>query len=64
MVNVQPDVNPAGRYTVTETCKLLGIHRATLHRATISLRIKCGFRKDNHRKYYTGLAIIKFWRSA
>ena len=37
MVNLQPDVNPAGRYTVTEACKLLGIHRATLNRATNAL---------------------------
>lgn len=62
MVNEQPNVNPAGRYNVTETCRLLGIHRATLHRAT-GVRIKCGIRKDNHRRYYTGIDIIRFWRS-
>lgn len=63
MVNLQPDVNPAGRYTVTEACKLLGIHRATLNRATNALFIKCGYRRDNHRRYYTGLEIIRYWRS-
>ena len=63
MVNLQPNVEPAGRYTITETAKLLGIHRATLNRATNAMFIRCGYRKDNHRRYYTGLEIVKYWRS-
>lgn len=34
MVTEQPNVQPNSRYTVTETCKLLGIHRNSLLKYT------------------------------
>ena len=43
----EPTVSSTGRYTVTQTCEILGIHRNTLREYTSSGRIKCGFRRDN-----------------
>lgn len=60
MVAVQPSANPNGRYSISETCALLGIHRNSLRKYTDEGAIKCGYRKS-FRKYYTGLEIIKFW---
>lgn len=61
MVAIQPSANPNGRYSVSDTCALLGIHRNTLLNATNRGAIKCGYR-DNFRKYYTGYEIIRFWK--
>ena len=61
MVVEQPIVKLNGRYTVTETCNLLGIHRNTLRRYTRSGRIKLGVRKSTARKFYLGSDILNFW---
>lgn len=61
MVGIQPDVRPAGRYTINETCELLGIHRNVLRRYTNAGLIKCGHRAADYRKFYTGLEILRFW---
>lgn len=59
----KPNVSLDGRYTVTQTCKALGIHRNTLARYTASHAIKCSYRKADHRKVYTGENIIRLWKS-
>lgn len=59
----EPQVTMTGRYSVTDTCKHLGIHRNTLRRATEAGNIKCGFRKDTARKFYLGSEIKRFWES-
>lgn len=61
MTNTEPKVEPTGRYSVTETCKALGIHRKTLKRYTDSLAIRCHIRKATGRKYYCGVDIVRFW---
>ncbi|MCM1033016.1 helix-turn-helix domain-containing protein [Bacteroides caecimuris] len=61
MVTEQPNVQPNSRYTVTETCKLLGIHRNSLLKYTKSGRIKSGVRKSTAKKFYLGSEIISFW---
>lgn len=63
MVNIQPDVRPAGRYTVKETSEKLGIHRNTLLNYTNTGLIRCSFGKRTMRKYYTGHEIIRFWNT-
>ena len=50
----EPTVSSTGRYTVTQTCEILGIHRNTLREYTSSGRIKCGFRRESARKFYEG----------
>lgn len=60
----EPNVVATSRYSIRETCELLGITRKTLLKYTNLGIIECGFRKATMRKYYTGLAITRFWRSA
>ena len=61
MVTEQPQVNPAGRYSVNQTVELLGISRRTLYRYTEAGRIKCGYRKADMKRFYRGSEIIKCW---
>jgi len=63
MTTEEPKVTEKGRYNVTETCAILGVHRNTLRRYTESGLIKAGFRRVSARKFYTGEDILKFWRS-
>lgn len=60
---IEPQVSETGRYSVTETCKVLGIHRNSLKKYTEQGLIKCGFRKQTARKFYSGREILKFWRA-
>jgi excisionase family DNA binding protein len=64
MVTEEPKISDAGRYSVTETAKLLGIHRDTLRRYTESRLIKFGLRRTNGRKFYLGSEIKRFWSSS
>lgn len=59
----EPRVALDGRYTVSQTCLALGIHRNTLQRYTERGLIKCGLRRETARKFYLGRDIIKFWRA-
>lgn len=61
MTTDQPKVNPAGRYSVSDTCRLLGIHRNTLLNHTKKGDIIAHYRKANRSKFYTGMDITKFW---
>ncbi len=64
MTNLEPNVADAGRYTVTETCKALGIHRNTLRRWTLAGKIQCKFRRIDNCKVFEGKEIKKAWRVA
>lgn len=59
----EPNVQENGRYSVTETCNILGIHRNSLLKYTNECKIKCGVRKTTNRKFYAGREILKFWRA-
>lgn len=61
--SIEPNVNVAGRYSVTETSAVLGIHRNSLRKYTEQGLIKCGFRRQTARKFYLGSEILKFWRA-
>lgn len=63
ITSTEPQVALANRYSVTETCEILGIHRNTLSRYTINGQIKCGFRRSNGRKFYQGKDILSFWKA-
>ena len=60
----KPEVVATSRYSINETCALLGITRKTLAKYTTAGLIECGFRKATLRKFYTGLSILKFWQQA
>ncbi len=62
MVSEMPVVTPDGRYSVTETCKLLGIHKNSLRKYTQTGRIKVGTRMATAKKFYLGSEILKFWQ--
>lgn len=63
MTPIEPMVDVAGRYSITETCSALRIHRNTLRQHTEGGLIKCGFRRVNGRKFYTGAEIKRYWKS-
>ncbi|MDY5010340.1 MAG: helix-turn-helix domain-containing protein [Sodaliphilus sp.] len=63
MTTTEPNVSLTGRYSIIETCELLGIHRNTLTRYTNKGRIRCGIRRVNGRKFYTGMEILKLWKA-
>lgn len=56
----KPKVNPTSRYSINETCALLGIHRNSLTHYTEAQMIRCIVR-PNGRRYYTGSEITRFW---
>ena len=60
---IEPNVSAAGRYSVTETSAVLGIHRNSLRKYTEQGLIKCGFRRTTARKFYLGSEILRFWRA-
>lgn len=63
IVPSEPNVSLNGRYTVSETCRILGIHRNTLRKYTQSGAIRCGVRRVDSRKYYLGSEIKRLWNS-
>ncbi len=64
MTATRPSVALDGRYTVTQTCAALGIHRATLLRYTKRGAIRAAFRRVDGRKVYVGKDIIKLWSAS
>ena len=64
MTNEEPNVADAGRYTMTETCKVLGIHRNTLRRWLQDGKMKVKFRRIDNRKVIEGAEIKRAWRVA
>ena len=63
MVTIEPKISMAGRYTIEETCNLLGVHRHTLRRYTVKGKIRCGIRRSTMRKFYLGSEILRFWKA-
>ena len=64
MTNEEPKVADAGRYTMTETCKVLVIHRNTLRRWLQAGKMKVKFRRIDNRKVIEGAEIKRAWRVA
>lgn len=64
MTNEEPKVADAGRYTMTETCKVLCIHRNTLRRWLQAGKMKVKFRRIDNRKVIEGAEIKRAWRVA
>lgn len=59
----EPEVITTGRYPVGKASKILEIDRKTLYRHTKDGFIKCGFRRTNGRRFYTGSEIIRYWKA-
>lgn len=61
MTATKPNVNPAGRYSIAETSKALGINRSTLRRWTMAGTIRQQRRKATGKPFYTGLEILRIF---
>ena len=56
MVNYEPKAALNSRYTIEEAAELLGIH-------VKQGLLRCGFRRNNRRKFFLGSEIIRFWKA-
>ncbi|MBO8467190.1 MAG: helix-turn-helix domain-containing protein [Bacteroidetes bacterium] len=59
----EPKVSATGRYGTMETCRKLGVCKDTLRRYRSEHKIRCGYRKENGKVFYTGAEILRFWRA-
>jgi DNA-binding transcriptional MerR regulator len=59
-----PEVKATARYSISQVCQLLEIHRNTLYNYTQQGLIKCGMRRASLRKYYLGSEVLKLWRAS
>lgn len=62
MTAKEPDVPQTARYSIKQTCEILGICRNTLRKYAQAGIIKENRRMANMRPYYTGKAIHDCWR--
>lgn len=63
MAPAPPDIKSDNRYSVNETCDLLGISKSKLYRDSNAGKIKYGVRRHNGRRFYRGIDIISYWRA-
>lgn len=62
MIAIKPNVQPEARYTVSETCALLGVKsRNTLNAWVEKGYLKKGQRRTNGRPFFLGSEILKCW---
>lgn len=61
MVTEEPKVAPLGRYTTTQTYRLLGISYNSLMKYMREGRIVS--RQGSMGRYFSGESIVKFWRA-
>ena len=61
VTSVQPNINPTSRYTISETCKLLGIYRNTLRSYVNAGYIKS--MQKVHGQRFKGSEILRFWNT-
>lgn len=63
VISTRPAVESDARYTVTQTCLILGIHRNSLRKYTDAGLINCIFNGICARKLYLGSEIVRFWQT-
>ena len=61
MTTTRPNIDPNGRYGVTDTAKILKIHRTTVWRWVDKGWLKPMLRKINNRTFFRGCDIIAAW---
>lgn len=62
MVSELPNLKDESRFSISQTCKILGVCYNTLMSKTIQGFIKSGVRSDG-KQFYTGKAIKDFFYS-
>ena len=63
MTTTEPKVDKDGRYSTEQAAKMLGISRRTLDGHAKIGKIRYGRRRSNGRRFYTGMEIVRYWRS-
>lgn len=63
MICTEPNVVSSARYGVLETAAILAVNRTTIFRYEQGGYLKPGYRKANHKKFFSGAEILRFWRS-
>lgn len=63
MTNTVPKINPDARLELREAAAILNVDRSSILRWTTIGRLRCGIKKSNGRKYWTGAELIRFWKS-
>lgn len=63
MTATMPIINETDQFSVSQAAAILGIHRNTLRRHTEEGLIKCGFRRNTGRRFYTGKELLKYWKT-
>lgn len=61
MTPICPNIRVDARYNLTQSARLLSIHRSTLNRYINDGLVKVGIRKVGG-KFLTGHEIIKIWK--
>jgi hypothetical protein len=59
----KPDVNASGRYSIKDTCRLLGIARSTLQAWERRGYIRRSYYRTGLRPFFTGLEILRCWNA-
>lgn len=64
MVSNIPSVEPTAKFELREVAALLGASKSSVARWTSLGMLRCGgIRRSNHRKFWTGSEILRFWRA-
>jgi predicted site-specific integrase-resolvase len=58
-----PECADTGKYSIKDTCAILGIHRNSLAKYTKSGAILMTRTRDGLHGYYKGTEIKRFWRA-
>lgn len=62
MTSTRPNVVLDAKYSVSETAKLLGVHRNTIRNLANDKKLAFGIRKHNIRqRFFWGREILRFW---
>lgn len=63
MTNTVPTIDPKARFELREAAAILDVGKASVLRWTSIGRLRCGIKKSNGRKFWTGAELIRFWKS-
>lgn len=63
MLTELPSIAVRGRYSVTETAKVMGVDRSTIRRWIECGKMRCGYRQCNKRRFVTGEEIQRFFNA-
>lgn len=63
MTPLRPRAASRGRYTISETARLLGVSRMTVYRWLEEGSLRASIQRKTLRKYISGAEILRVWDS-